>query len=337
MTEPNLPPHSQLDCKNLTSLHSLTCSSLESAYQALYTEFLAKSRHNDIPDSPAARDKLCAVIAQTRSDLATCSESTTRSRISRVLKLQESMLAPIRILPSDVLIDIFQLVDQASGITYLRPSGSIYGCIFLVTWICFWWRDEALSHPAFWSRITIHYGYGQPHPEVTAFLSECILRSGDSVPMNISISSVGGGTGSAPAVELAMLVARTHRWREASLYFGSPQEFHSILPFKPSSTHFPLLEDFSFEWPDFIDLIQNPIQNTILECRPPLQKLRLTQLSESYVDFIASRNLKAVDVHTYIGISLAKLLQMCPCLEFLGLKSFISTGKPDANEIPCQS
>ncbi|KAF9058981.1 hypothetical protein BDP27DRAFT_1431989 [Rhodocollybia butyracea] len=79
MSEANVLSHGRLDSESGTSLHPPTCSSLESAYQALYTEFLAKSRHNDIPDSPVARDRLHVLIAQTRSDLETCPESTIRT------------------------------------------------------------------------------------------------------------------------------------------------------------------------------------------------------------------------------------------------------------------
>ncbi|KAF9068791.1 hypothetical protein BDP27DRAFT_1363862 [Rhodocollybia butyracea] len=54
--------------------------SLESSYQALYTELHATgSRHNNIRTSPIARDR--------------SSGSTARSRILGVLKLHESLLA----------------------------------------------------------------------------------------------------------------------------------------------------------------------------------------------------------------------------------------------------
>ncbi|KAF9068797.1 hypothetical protein BDP27DRAFT_1363866 [Rhodocollybia butyracea] len=335
-SEANIPPH-KLDSKGLTSSHLPTYSPLESAYQALYTEFLAKSRHNDIPDSPVARDRLHALIAQTRSDLQTCSDSTIRSQISRVLELQESLLAPIRTLPSDVLTQIFQSVLALTldpGILHSSWSGhKLSGRIFPLTWACFWWRDAALSCSAFWSTITVHYDSSDaaPIPQVSAFLTECILRSGVSVPMSTSIDLQG--VESPPAV-ITMLVARAHRWRQAKLIFGpgSLQMIGNLFSFKPSPTKFPLLEDLVFEC-DGLD----SIQNAILECRPPLQKLKLTKLSESYIDVIASRHLKALEVRSYSGVSLAKLLHMCPHLESLHLKSFISTGKPDDNQIPHQS
>ncbi|KAF9058983.1 hypothetical protein BDP27DRAFT_1371983 [Rhodocollybia butyracea] len=335
-SEASVPPH-KLDSKGLTSSHPPTHSPLESAYQALYTEFLAKSRHNDIPDSPVARDRLHALIAQTRSDLQTCSDSTIRSQISRVLELQESLLAPIRTLPSDVLTEIFQSVlelndPDSDGIRYLSWSATkLFGGIFPLTWICFWWRDQALSHSAFWSTITVHYDSSDPvnTTQVFAFLTECILRSGVSVPMSINISLQGDEI---PLVVLTMLVAQAHRWRRAELRFGSLELINNLFHFTPSPTKFPLLEDLIFECDEL-----DPVQNPILECHPPLQKLGLEQLSESYTDVIASRNLKVLQVGSYSGVSLARLLHMCPCLEFLDLGSFKSTGNPDANQIPCQS
>ncbi|KAF9067280.1 hypothetical protein BDP27DRAFT_922318 [Rhodocollybia butyracea] len=73
-----------------------------------------QKRHNDIPISPVARARLRALIDQTRSDLRACSKTITRSQISRVLELQESLFAPIQTLPSDVLTEIVQLAIETS-------------------------------------------------------------------------------------------------------------------------------------------------------------------------------------------------------------------------------
>ncbi|KAF9064452.1 hypothetical protein BDP27DRAFT_1333561, partial [Rhodocollybia butyracea] len=286
---------SQLYFGNLTSSHSPTCSSLESVYQALYTESLAKSRRNDFPDSPLARARLRALIAQTRSDLQTCSANTVHSQISRVLELQESLLAPIRTLPSDVLIDIFQLVIETSdepGITYPSSkslkSHKLAGYIFLLTWICFWWRDEALSYSAFWSRITFTYDLQRGrirsrdapvlNTEVIAFLIECILRSGASVPMSIEVFLRGDDT--PPAIittSLTMLVARSHRWRQAVLSFKDLYLVYTMFPskLKLSPTHFPFLKDLSFRCSGGVSSTYSG-KNPILECHPSLQNLELS-------------------------------------------------------------
>ncbi|KAF9058973.1 hypothetical protein BDP27DRAFT_1431984 [Rhodocollybia butyracea] len=316
------------------------------AYQALYTELLAKSRHNDTPNSPVTRAALRALIDQTRNDLQTCSESTIRNQISRLLELQESLLAPIRTLPSDVLIEIFRIVIETAGIpgiTYTwkvgDPTVKLSGYIFILTWICFWWRNEALSYSAFWSRIAVHNHTSWSVPprtevgaEVGAFLNECILRSGVSAPMSIKICSTGNK--STPLAVIAVLVAQAHRWRHVVLLSTS---FHwpGMFPSKPSPTRFPLLEDLSCQI--YTDSGIDSVQNPILECHPPLQKLELHKLSESYVDIIASWNLKSLKVGCYSGVSFARLLLMCPCLEFLQVRAFTSTGNSDANQVTCQS
>ncbi|KAF9058986.1 hypothetical protein BDP27DRAFT_1523927 [Rhodocollybia butyracea] len=343
MSKAKIQVHNQMYSKRSTSALSQRCSSFESAYQTLYTEFLAKSRHNNIPSSPVARDRLRALISQTRSDLQTCSESTTHNQILRVLELQESLLVPIRTLPSDVLINIFQLVIETSdepGITYApskywkRPF-KLSGFIFPLTWICFWWRDNAFSYSAFWSRIALNCGsITPPSTEVTAFLNECILRSGVSAPMSIKIS-ISLQMGQSPPAIVTMLVSQAHRWRQVAL---SSEDLYSIdimFPFKLSSTaHFPLLEDLSVQcYDDKIYSVRNPV----LECHPPLQKLYLSKLSESYADVIASRNLKVLELDRYYGVSLARLLHVFPCLESLTLGSFYFKGKPGAQQIPCRS
>ncbi|KAF9060919.1 hypothetical protein BDP27DRAFT_392815 [Rhodocollybia butyracea] len=285
-------PHNQLDAKNLPCTHSRTCSSIESAYQTLCTEFLTKSRHNDIPNSPVARARLRTLIDQTRSDLQIYSEGTTHSQILRVLELQESLLAPISTLPSEVLIAIFEQVIETSsepGITftswrYTRLSGYILS----FTWICFWWRYEAVSYPTFWSRMKIDFHNRDDSlrtTEMTAFLSECILRSGVLAPLSIGIVLVIHDL--LPSL-VSLLVAQAHRWKQATFNSSafSSRFINGWFPSKSSSTrpYFPLLQDLTFK-------SQHSIR--ILECHPPLRKLTLSELSESDADVIASQDLKS--------------------------------------------
>ncbi|KAF9060921.1 hypothetical protein BDP27DRAFT_1338932 [Rhodocollybia butyracea] len=328
-------PHSQLDSKNMPYRHFKACSSLSSAYQALYSEFLTKSRHNDIPNSPVARATLRALIDQTRSDLQTCSESTTHSQILKVLELQESLLAPIRTLPSDVLIAIFEQVIETSGkpgITYISwISTKLSGRILSLTWICFWWRHEAVSYSTFWSRIKVDF-YHQDNSlrttEMIAFLAELILRSGVSAPLRIEIILSNPDVLLPPVV--TTLVAQAHRWKQATLSFVSSRYIDILFPFEPSSTRFPLLEDLTVS-------SRRSFSDWILDCHPPLQKLELGELLESYVGVLGSRILKVLKVGYYQGVSLAKLLHLCPCLESLTLQSFKFAGNPDANQITCRS
>ncbi|KAF9073390.1 hypothetical protein BDP27DRAFT_1400282 [Rhodocollybia butyracea] len=329
---------SPLESKTLTPTHSQTFVSLESAYQPLYAELLAKSRHNDIRNSPVARAEAHALIDQTRSNLQTCSESTTRGHILRVLELQESLLAPIRTLPSDVLTMIFQLVIETSGepgITYstqISKRTELSGCIFRLTWICFWWRHEAVSYSTFWSRIKVdlpHRNVSLRTTEMTAFVNECVLRSGVSAPLRVELFLVYPDA--IPSV-VTTLVAQAHRWRQATfkLSFMSAEYIDGLFPFEPSSTQFPLLKNLSVN-------SLHPLSNWILDCHPPLQKLELDSLSESYADVIGGRNLKVLKVGCYWGVSLARLLHLCPCLESLTLQSFAFRGNPDAKEIACRS
>ncbi|KAF9026683.1 hypothetical protein BDP27DRAFT_1351042, partial [Rhodocollybia butyracea] len=122
------------------------------------------------------------------------------------------------------------------------------------------------------------------------------------IPMSIEIFTPLPKYQSPPAV-VTMLVARAHRWRQAALSFTYLHDIDIIFPFKLSSAHFPLLKDLSFQWDEYwID----PVLNPILECRPPLQKLKLSKLSESYTDVIASRNLNG-------SLTLRSFPKQIPC------------------------
>ncbi|KAF9060928.1 hypothetical protein BDP27DRAFT_1429513 [Rhodocollybia butyracea] len=278
------------------------------------------------------------LIDQTRIDLQTFSENTTHSQILRVLELQESLLAPIRTVPSNMLSQILRVLElQESLLAPIRtvPSNMLTTIFQLVieasdepditysTRVCSWWRHEAVSYATFWTKIKDSLRT----TKMTAFLTECILRSGVSAPLSIGIVLVNPDVH--PSV-ITILVAQAHRWRQATfkLSFVSSQYIDSLFPFEPSSTHFPLLEDLSVD-------SRRSFSNRILDCRP-LQKLELGELEESYADVIGSRNLKVLKVGYYWGVSLARLLHQCPCLESLTLQCFKFTQKPD-KQITCRS
>ncbi|KAF9065483.1 hypothetical protein BDP27DRAFT_1424795 [Rhodocollybia butyracea] len=128
-----------------------------------------------------------------------------------------------------------------------------------------------------------------------------------------------------------MLVAQGHRWRRAALVSVHPGNILFLL--KHSATRFPLLEDFSYNSGTNITFLPAPF----LEYHPPLQKLELSVLLKSDADAIASQSLKVLKIHRYCGGSLARLLHLCPCLEFLTLQSLDFREGSDDNLITCQS
>lgn len=89
------------------------------------------------------------------------------------LKRRRNLLAPIAILPLDVLLLIFGM---------LKPlvEGSSFGMLLAVTHVCSLWRQEAIHTQFLWDTITPTY-----HRDAT---KEILSRSGDLTPLNILIN-----------------------------------------------------------------------------------------------------------------------------------------------------
>ncbi|KAK0444695.1 hypothetical protein EV421DRAFT_364465 [Armillaria borealis] len=94
--------------------------------------------------------------------------STTKQRL-------ESISAPIRRLPRDVLLEIFSLCRRGF-------DSPLYGRDYLWTLghICHWWRDIVHSLPTLWSVVVLYPPY---NPKITEMH---LQRSGD-VPLHVYI------------------------------------------------------------------------------------------------------------------------------------------------------
>ncbi|KAF9065170.1 hypothetical protein BDP27DRAFT_1332393 [Rhodocollybia butyracea] len=312
------------------------------SYQKDYTETLTKIRSNDIPSSSDEKDELHARIVRARNDLDSCTEDTICAHILKTLELQESLLAPIRTLPSEILHEIFQLVVRTSlktglkvGIRYAsgnQKSRKLSGTAFLFTWVCICWRNEAISQPALWSCIDVQFRYInlQHHSfEALELLKECILRSGSYAPMDVRIGlDYSNHQAISPACLdiLEMLLGRADRWRTLRLNaFGRsnfPRQIIDLFDAKharaPSVPLFPLLEDLELT----LRRYKPPSLAPMFHYFPPLRSLDIPSLFES--DTLNFDVLWKLRVGVYNGHSLAGLLRRCPSLKYLKVSRFAS-------------
>ncbi|KAF9065175.1 hypothetical protein BDP27DRAFT_1450379 [Rhodocollybia butyracea] len=326
-----------------TSVESSQPDPLLLAYQKDYTKTLTKVRSNDIPGSSGEKAELHAYVVRACKDFDSCAEDTTRTHISKTLELQESLLAPIRILPSEILYEIFQLVVRTSsrpgfepGIRYVAPkncmgNGKLCGTDFLFTWVCVWWRNEAPSQPAFWSCIDVRFRHRDPHPsfEMLEFLKQCISRTGSYAPMNIRIDlDYSNNQTIAPARlrVLETLLERADRWRTLTLNAYGRLDFslqiinlfdanHARAPSVPL---FPALEDLMLT----LRRCDPPSLERMFHYFPPLQSLDTSALFET--DTVNFELLLKLRVRVYTGHSLAGLLRKCPSLKYLKVSCFTS-------------
>ncbi|KAF9065173.1 hypothetical protein BDP27DRAFT_1425109 [Rhodocollybia butyracea] len=315
-------------------------------YQKDFTETLTKIRSNFIPSSSDEKAELHAYIVRARKDLDSCEDDTIRAHISKTLELKESLLAPIRALPSEILNEIFQFVvyrrysspDLEPGIRYIVPEEAIEpmedrmisGTTFLLTWVCIRWQNEALSQPAFWSCIHVQFRYKDPQhsSEVLEFLKACILCSRSYAPMNVRIDLDYAWYAKSQVVSpahldvLEMLLESADRWRTLILNGRAhfPIQFVDLLDAKhaltPSVPLFPHLEDLKLN----LRRYNPPNLGQMFRYFPPVQSLDIPSLFET--DAVNFELLLKLRVRVYNGHSLAGLLRKCPSLKYLKVSCF---------------
>ncbi|KAE9403565.1 hypothetical protein BT96DRAFT_990223 [Gymnopus androsaceus JB14] len=301
-----------------------------------YQEVLARTRSNDFPKSSAERSQLHALIEQTQHDLKSCTNATARILLEKALEFQESLFAPIRTLPAEIMYVIFKLIrDGNSGFIELTTDDydgefQCRGWIFQLTGICSHWREIILSSSSFWNhfelrgRVDVYSSKASGFGYMEACLKELLLRSGTTAPISLGVffrgHSLKDSSGLFPTLDA--LSEQASRWREAKLCFiwSKHHLAHMLERVCSQITTFPALEvleilsDHQTFEPGFYG-------TTFSHC-PRLYTLTMSSYRLS--DLFDLRNLTTLKIHTYVGHSFAALLQKCPLLETFELKRSIS-------------
>ncbi|KIK62060.1 hypothetical protein GYMLUDRAFT_224310, partial [Collybiopsis luxurians FD-317 M1] len=116
-----------------------------------------------------------------------------RDGFKHSVDMRRSMLAPVRRLPADVLVEIFSLYIQDCGLLR-RIDGRIYSLAllgkhlifspsFTLSHVCSFWRRVAFSKSTFWSSFALDLkvlGAFEGATKLTDTLSECLSRSANA-------------------------------------------------------------------------------------------------------------------------------------------------------------
>ncbi|KAJ3781223.1 hypothetical protein GGU10DRAFT_390780 [Lentinula aff. detonsa] len=171
-------------------------------YQMKYEACLAKTRMNDVPLSSQELSELQEDISATRHELQCCDDDGIETLLVKTLDFQESLLSPIRKLPSEMLEAIFYLVvalpesgaprsdaDVLFEISLSLDDKKFVGRVFALIWVCSWWRRLALAQTVLWSSIAVVDDSQRIHDaREQVELLKCILRrSGTSGPMDFRL------------------------------------------------------------------------------------------------------------------------------------------------------
>jgi hypothetical protein len=231
--------------------------------------------------------------------------------LTRALLTHRNTLAPISVLPPEVLARIFHLVALAES---SQPEmGSLRW--ISVTHVCRHWRQVALDDSSLWARISGSDGN-------TAWISETLARARNA-PLAIDLFETPN------AETLAMFIAHfahTHEFRLRGLvapHFDDIQEICSLEA--PALEHFELGADIDSP----VTFLRAPFFNGMA---PKLRTFSLSQICVPW-SFIPRGQLSQLKI-TLIGKepiadgpsfgdskSLVDLLINCPVLEILVLES----------------
>ncbi|KAJ7247162.1 hypothetical protein B0H12DRAFT_1235332 [Mycena haematopus] len=255
MSEPPSKPSLCVDCDRTFTRSSLLPSSARSA------ELLELLRQN-CQWSPACHHETFdtrAIIAAIGTE--TIPHETERdnpeARVGQILEDRDALQRPIRLLPNEILIEIFTYAqeprrwreDQVRPDSWdLDPNQELRhvagGNLVACSQVCAHWREVVLGTPTLWSSITLNLRRIYPvdtirtsraHDRIVHLL-EVALARGKEVPLSVDIEAIR----ESHPLALRTITASAHRWRSAIFTVDSGM----VLNLSAVAGNLPLLETF---------------------------------------------------------------------------------------------
>ncbi|KAJ7736824.1 hypothetical protein B0H16DRAFT_109320 [Mycena metata] len=198
-----------------------------------------------LSSSPVELERYDAEILRLRAVLA----KTERDRafIEDYSRLCRCTLAPIRRVPSEILVEIFTLFLPEVWDTFIledAPAGEVPEDVLgraanvdllRISQVCPRWYRLVMGTPSLWSAMDLVF-YGDLHDRMIGVLSSSLERGGNT-PLDVRLRSDGFDRRHEPALDV--LVRCSPRWRDISVDLQS-------LPLSPLSAvqgNLPLLEN----------------------------------------------------------------------------------------------
>ncbi|KAJ3755449.1 hypothetical protein EV360DRAFT_85902 [Lentinula raphanica] len=337
---------------------------LEQTYQNKYEAYMARNRQNDVPLSSQEISELQKDILLTRNELRRQSGDDVhplQSLLVKTLESQESLLSPIRSLPSELLETIFRLVVAVSipdhvacEISLSLTDHKIMAPVFRLTWVCSWWRRLALARPVLWSSIAVvddtQRTDGQENrPELLEYV---LQRSGTSCPMDLQLHIFSRLTvtrhdtlpfltifSNSPFNSIQRRLAETVikyaiRWRSFTFTTNSKMISESFLEILATEVEHKLHNAGGMlEFPSLERLDLGSVGFNLDDELPAIKMVRktfsscpslhsLAMYSLTSSESLDLKNLITLELNKYTGLSFAYLLRQCPLLESLAVKFF---------------
>ncbi|KIK50763.1 hypothetical protein GYMLUDRAFT_50994 [Collybiopsis luxurians FD-317 M1] len=242
----------------LESFQIRTNLDLADTYEKLRTEY---------GSSVPSKAELAREIAEAEKEMDGCEAQVHRlqchiqllqhhrRRLDEYTMCLRSLMAPLRKLPNELMLRIFdwacEMNDLTSGRLQTMPA-------LTISCVCSHWRDLAKSYPRLWSRICVDLT--EMHLDRRDLtLLETYLELSQESPLSIEILGHKLETLEPRQAALcSMLGSYSERWQE--LIVSQPTFYKALLTHDPN--HFPLLDsltisNFGFRLPGSLDRFQD--------------------------------------------------------------------------------
>ncbi|KIK62063.1 hypothetical protein GYMLUDRAFT_563040 [Collybiopsis luxurians FD-317 M1] len=155
---------------------------------------------------------------------------SARDSFKHSVEMTLSLLAPVRCLPEDVLVEIFSLYIQncrnrrgSKERTYfltLSEERRILSPNFTLSHVCSFWRKVVFSRPTFWSSFSLSAGALKTFEDespIIPFLSECLSRT-ENAPLSLYIKLDLVDDNSDQKDAFGLFLKRAARWQHLDLF-----------------------------------------------------------------------------------------------------------------------
>ncbi|KIK54327.1 hypothetical protein GYMLUDRAFT_232201, partial [Collybiopsis luxurians FD-317 M1] len=182
--------------------HVISCVSMLAQKIGVHNDgpILDRLRQGEFVDSPSLISEIDPFVEGATSRLVEYNRHITqmedalqglksiRDKFKRSMDVTMTLSAPVRRLPEDVLVEIFSI--------YIENSGLRSGPNFLLSRICTFWRKVVFSRPSFWTSFSLDLralrSWEKKGSEILTILSACLSRSADApLSLSVELDSVG--------------------------------------------------------------------------------------------------------------------------------------------------
>ncbi|PBK98676.1 hypothetical protein ARMGADRAFT_586490 [Armillaria gallica] len=162
-----------------------------------------------------------------------------RCAVLKALENRRSIYAPIRCLPRDILIEIFDSVcdswweeaDENLSLRQRRDSLDVSGPLWVLGRVCGLWRDTLHSSPASWARkLVVQAPFSKYAPEI---LQTYLEHTGEHL-LRLYVNCTKPTQGD---IIISLLVQSCQRWKNLRINTDK-----SYMPHFESISHFPALQ-----------------------------------------------------------------------------------------------